>query len=170
VPGDGRDVNNFDDSQDWIGIAYQFIASEEGFLKIPRFDANRVRGGYGSDNFVAKDGTVLNVTNSTVFTKEDAERTLRYNIVTRFQNDIIKRIGKSIWEGLNDNQKAALVSFTYNAGVGAFGYNGLDTALKTKKPSQTIASIIEKGPITSRGKVLQVLVKRRKKEASLYLK
>jgi GH24 family phage-related lysozyme (muramidase) len=170
VPGDGRDVNNFDYSQDWIGIAYQFIASEEGFLKIPRFDANRVRGGYGSDNFVAKDGTVLNVTNSTVFTKEDAERTLRYNIVTRFQNDIIKRIGKSIWEGLNDNQKAALVSFTYNAGVGAFGYNGLDTALKTKKPSQTIASIIEKGPITSRGKVLQVLIKRRKKEASLYLK
>jgi lysozyme len=169
-PGTGKDVEALDYTQDWIGIAVQFITSEEGFLKTPKFDANRIRAGYGSDNFVTKEGVVLDVVKSTVFTKEDADRTLKYNITSRFQKDIIKRIGRSIWDNLKDNQKAALVSFTYNAGIGAFGYNGLDDALKSKKSSQTIASIIEKGPITSRGRVLQGLVKRRKKEAKLYLK
>ena len=169
-PGDGKSVETFNYSGDWISIAIQFIASEEGFLKTPRFDATRIRAGYGSDIFVNKKGEVLDVVSSTVFTKEDADRTLRYNIEKRFQKDIINRIGRSIWESQNDNQKAALVSFTYNAGVGAFGYNGLDAALKAKRSAQVIASIIEKGPITSKGKVLKGLVNRRKKEASLYLK
>lgn len=156
-------------NQDWVGIAYDFIASKEGFLSQAKFDVNAYRGGYGSDFIVREDGSLEKVTSTTTFTRADAERTLKQIIVTRFQFDVIGQIGQDKWNSLNDKQKAALVSYAYNAGGGALKTWKIAQAIKANSSPQQIAQLIQAGPITAKGEVLEGLVTRRKDEARLYL-
>jgi GH24 family phage-related lysozyme (muramidase) len=169
------DLGSLNLNQDWVTIAFDFIAPKEGFLEKPKFDYTRIRAGYGSDIFVTADGKVLDVTASTVFTRADAERTLRYSIEGPYKKGVIGQIGQAKWDMLNNKQKAALVSYAYNAGAGALRTWGIRKAIETNADSAQVATLITKGPITAKNintgvrETLQALVKRRQEEAKLYL-
>lgn len=163
------DIGDFDLSQDWVSIATSYIASKEGFISKPRFDVNRLRGGYGSDIIVTANNEVQNVTASTVFTKEDAIRTLKYNVVKRFAPGVVNQIGQDNWNRLNDRQKASLVSYAYNAGAGALSTWKIAKAIKTNATTEQVAALIKRGPVTAKGVVLKGLVERREEESLLYL-
>ena len=170
------DLSSLDFNQDWIGIAFQYISSREGFLPVAKYDQNAYRGGYGSDNFVSAPdangkSTFSTVTSSTTFTRADAERTLKYNISVTYQKGVINQIGQTKWDSLTKNQKAALLSYAYNAGPGALTTYGIKSAILINAPKEQVAQFIAKGPITiKKGTVvLEGLVTRRKEEAKLYL-
>lgn len=163
------DVSDFDLTKDWVTIAAQFIASKEGFVARPVFDVNRYRGGYGSDIIVTANNQVLDVTPSTVFTREDGIRTLKYNIIKRFGPGVQNQIGTDSWNRLNDRQKASLVSYAYNAGAGALQSWKIANAIKTNASAEQVASLIKRGPTTAKGVVLRGLVDRREEESLLYL-
>jgi GH24 family phage-related lysozyme (muramidase) len=160
-------------NQDWIGIAFDFISKQEGFLSRPQWDYNHYRAGYGSDNIVTVDSsgktTVSEVTTATVFTRADAERTLKYNIAGIYKNGVVHQIGQSKWDSLNDKQKATLISYSYNAGAGALKIWGIKKAIEIGAPKEQVAQAIARGPVTAGGKRLDGLVRRRNQEAQLYL-
>ena len=160
---------------DWVSIAFVFIASKEGFLSRPRFDYTRKRAGYGSSNFVTANGEVLDVTDNTVFTLADAERTLRYNIQGPYKDAVIRQIGQTHWERLNNRQKASIISYVYNAGPGALKTWGIARAIQTNSSAEQIAVLISRGPITAKDintgvrTELSALVTRRREEAQLFI-
>jgi GH24 family phage-related lysozyme (muramidase) len=162
-------------NEEWVSIAFNYITKKEGFTARPQFDYTRLRAGYGSDIFVKADGQILDVISSTVFTQADAERTLRYSITDRLKKGVINEIGQVKWDTLNSRQKAALVSYTYNAGAGALKIWGIKHALEINASSAQVAALIEKGPITAKDirtgvrEVLDGLIIRRREEAKLYL-
>ena len=166
------DINSLNTNQPWEGIALDFIIEKEEsskFRSIPKLDEDRYRGGYGSDTIVSPTGEVTLVTESTRFTKEDADRTMLYNI-KKFAKIVQNQIGLSTWNNLKDTQKAALTSFAYNVGSLT---DSVVSAIKSKSgSSQTVANAILTGP--TKGKITGIqypgLVLRRKEEAAIYLK
>jgi GH24 family phage-related lysozyme (muramidase) len=160
---------------DWVSIAFVFIASKEGFLSRPKFDYTKKRAGYGSDNFVTANGEVLDITDNTVFTLADAERTLRYNIQGPYKDAVIRQIGQTQWERLNNRQKASIISYVYNAGPGALKTWGIARAIQTNSSAEQIAVLISRGPITAKNintgvrTELSALVTRRREEAQLFI-
>jgi len=160
------DINSLNQKEVWEKIAFNFIAKKESFISIPRPDQGTLRGGYGSDSIVSPTGEVTQVTANTKFTKEDANRTLIYRI-SQFAKTVKNQIGDSKWNDLKGNQKAALVSFAYNAGSLT---KLVVSAIKLGSP-QTVYNAIAAGPTTGQGSnaVIPGLVSRRKEEAALYL-
>ena len=161
-------ISNLNLTQNWENIAFDFIASKEGFLEKPKPDQGTLRAGYGTDKIVTSDGSIRSVGSDTVFTKEDAKRTLIYQIKSTFAPTIIRQIGQSNWDNLNDRQKASLVSYAYNAGSLR---SNLVEAIKFNVSDQIVANAIIKGPTTGKQtkEVIPTLVQRRKEEAALYL-
>jgi len=149
----------------WEEIAYNYISSKEGFYEIPKWDANHLRGGYGSDNIILANGQNKKVDNNTRFTKEDAKRTLIWNIKNDYYKRVVNKIGVQQWEKLKNTQKAALISYAYN--VGSI-LNSVANAIQSGE-STAVANAIAAGPITSEKKVVDGLITRRKEEATLYL-
>jgi len=162
------DLGSINLNANWLSIAFQFIAAKEGFEPVAKFDINRFRGGYGSDVKVQANGEVISVTSTTTFTREEGERTLKYNL-TRFQRGVIDQIGQNNWDRLNDRQKAALVSYAYNAGAGALATWNIKKAILANAPASQIAQFIATGPITAGGEILNALKTRRAEEAKLFL-
>lgn len=167
------DLSYLNLNADWVTIAYAFISSKEGFKATPGVDYTKLRAGYGSDIFLtAPDANnksqELKVTSSTVFTAADAERTLKYNITGPYANGVISQIGKDNWDRLENNQKAALVSYAYNAGAGQLADRGIARAIKSNLSPDQVAILIRRGPITAGGKVLEGLITRRNEEAQLF--
>jgi len=154
--------------QPWENIAFDFISLKEGFLEKAKPDEGTLRAGYGTDKIVTSDGKIRSVGIDTVFTKEDAKRTLIYQIKTTFAPKVVSQIGQANWDKLNDKQKASLVSYAYNAGSLR---DNLVSAIKSNTSNQIVANAIIAGPVTGAqsGKVYPVLVQRRKEEAALYL-
>ena len=148
---------------DWIQIASSLISSMEGFLDKAEIDQTKYRGGYGSDKIVIN-GSVLDVTKNTTFTKKQAIDTLEYSIKSIYAPIVIKQIGQPVWDKLKNTQKAALVSYAYN--VGSLRDN-IVISLKNKD-YYSASNYIRKGPITAGGKVLEGLIKRRNKEAEVF--
>lgn len=163
------DLSSLNLTESWIPPAFNFIAAKEGFIEVARFDINRFRGGYGSDIKVQANGEINLVTSTTTFTRQEGELTLKYNLI-RFKNGVIGQIGQSRWEKLTDNQKAALVSYVYNAGPGALATWNIAKAIITNQSASQVAQFIATGPITANNEVLKGLVTRRAEEAQLYLK
>jgi GH24 family phage-related lysozyme (muramidase) len=163
------DLSSLNLTESWLTPAFNFIAAKEGFIEVARFDTNRFRGGYGSDIKVQANGEINSVTSTTTFTRQEGELTLKYNLI-RFKNGVIGQIGQSRWEKLTDSQKAALVSYAYNAGAGALSTWNIAKAIITNQSASQVAQFIATGPITAKGEVLKGLVTRRAEEAQLYLK
>jgi GH24 family phage-related lysozyme (muramidase) len=163
------DLSSLNLTESWLTPAFNFIAAKEGFIEVARFDTNRFRGGYGSDIKVQANGEINSVTSTTTFTRQEGELTLKYNLI-RFKNGVIGQIGQSRWEKLTDSQKAALVSYAYNAGAGALSTWNIAKAIITNQSASQIAQFIATGPVTAKGEVLKGLVTRRAEEAQLYLK
>jgi GH24 family phage-related lysozyme (muramidase)/LAS superfamily LD-carboxypeptidase LdcB len=154
----------------WVERSKLIIISFESYAAKAYWDSNAWRGGYGTDNIIVSEGTQPSkVTSSTTFTKVQAQLTLTYDINNRFKKSIIGVLGQKNWDKLNDNQKAAIMSYSYNSGAGTLKKRGIVESI-TKNNFKQAASQIAAGPITSDGKVLPGLVSRRKTEAKIFEK
>lgn len=98
-----------------------------------------------------------------VITKDQAVSMLqsRYNIV---QNSVLNLVKVP----LTQNQLGALVSFTYNVGVGNLASSTLLRLLNSKQAPQVVAQQFARWNLAG-GKVLPGLVTRRANEAKLFL-
>lgn len=97
------------------GMSERLLRKFEGFRTSTYWDVNAHRVGYGSDTITRADGSVVRVRQGDTVTREDAERDLSRR-VKEFQSVAIEQIGAEKWNALNENQKAALTSITYNYG------------------------------------------------------
>jgi lysozyme len=156
---------------DWVERSKLIIISFEGYVAKAKKDSGTWRGGYGTDNIIVSEGTQPSkVTYSTTFTKVQAQLTLTYDINNRFKKSIIGVLGQKNWDKLNDNQKAAIMSYSYNSGAGTLKSRGIVESI-TKNNFKQAASQIAAGPITGKGQgVLPGLVTRRKAEAKIFEK
>jgi len=162
------DIGNINLSGGYLQITYNILKTEEGFREKAYWDVNAYRVGYGNDKFIDKDNKLKSVQSNTVITEEQGSKTLIYTVKNNFEPGVIKQIGKENWDLLNDNQKAALLSYAYNAGAGALSNWNIAQEIKSKN-YKAAANNIARGPITGGGKVYDVLIKRRKKESTIFL-
>jgi GH24 family phage-related lysozyme (muramidase) len=158
-------ISSLNINERYLEIALQFIANEELFRKNAYWDANAYRVGYGNDKYIDIDNKLKDVDASTIITQTQALQTLKYTVINTFQPTVISNIGKDNWNKLNDNQKAALLSYAYN--VGSI-FKSVSSPIKNNN-YRLAAQEMQRAPITSNGKVLQILIDRRRKEASLFL-
>ena len=158
---------------DWVNRATTIIKTFEGFSSGTTLDTGKppaYRGGYGTDKIVVSEGaTPVKVLQGTTFTLEQAAWSLSYDIEKRFATFVISNIGTNEWTLLNDNQKASLISYAYNAGPLRLIDRGISTAIKAKDYTLA-AKLIGDGPITSDDKVLDGLIRRRKIESQIFAK
>lgn len=157
-----------------VNIAAGIIKKSEGYFK--KIPGNKVTSyldpvgiptiGWGSTYHL--NGTKVKM--GDILTLAQAEQLLSADI-TRFTSEILKNLKTPV----TDEQLAALISFTYNSGVGIQGgKTGLVNkdffkVLNATGDSTRAAAILEKTNLTGRGnpKILPGLVIRRKEEAAL---
>jgi murein DD-endopeptidase MepM/ murein hydrolase activator NlpD/GH24 family phage-related lysozyme (muramidase) len=155
----------------WLDIAFEYIASKESFSPTAKWDENKYRGGYGTDK-IMKNGQLQDADKNTIWTKEEAEATLKHQI-EQFAGIIAGQLGKEHWEKLNDRQKAALLSLGYNAGP--YFVNSKDYGKRIKQAIinddfVTAANEIANGPKSGiQSGYLTGLAKRRAEESQLFL-
>ena len=104
----------------------------------------------------------------TTITSDQAKKLLNIDL-PKYLAEAKNPIGTAAWDKLTDNQKAALVSYAYNTGStkSLVKYGIVNYILQGD--TNAVADIIQnKGIVTSKGNVLDVLVKRRKREADLF--
>ena len=94
----------------------------------------------------------------------EAEKLLR-----KIVEDFAKKVTDEIRVQLTDCQFGALVSFTYNVGIGAFRRSTLLRKVNTDPENPEIRNEFAKW-VKAGGKVFPGLVKRRKEEANFYFK
>lgn len=112
--------------------------------------------GYGATGPDIKQGTV--------WTKEKSEEDLKKRVTVLYTriHDVLPNLGV--------NEYAALVSFCYNVGFGAFMRSTMfDLLVQNKKPKKVIAQEFNKY-IYAGGVKIQGLINRRKQEQDLFLK
>lgn len=157
----------------WQEIAANYIAKKEGFSPKAGWDQNAYRGGYGSDK-VLKNGVLTNVTKDTTFTQKEALDTLREYSIPKYSDQVIKDLGVANWNKLNNNQKAALISLSYNAGA---------YFISARSYGKKIKAYIENNDLVNAGKTIYTdgpksgaqsgyiaaLEKRRKEESDMFL-
>ena len=158
--------SKLDTSGNYTEVAANYLAYKEGFLSKAEFDVTRYRGGFGTENKVLANGTVVKVTKDTTFTLEEAKRTLQYDLDKVFVPKIINKIGKSNWDELKPTQKAALISYAYNTG----NINDVMASNIKKKNFTAVSDALANGIATAKGKFLPGLGVRRKEEALLFSK
>jgi GH24 family phage-related lysozyme (muramidase) len=153
-------------SGSYTEVAANYLAYKEGFLSKADWDVTRYRGGFGTENKVLANGTVIKVTKDTTFTLEEAKRTLQYDLDKVFVPKIINKIGQKDWNALKPTQKAALISYAYNTG----NINDVMASNIKKKNFTAVSDALANGIATSKGKFVPGLGVRRKEEALLFSK
>jgi GH24 family phage-related lysozyme (muramidase) len=154
----------------WAERAFNVIVNFEGFKDKAELDTGTpriLRGGYGSPVKLI-DGKLVTINANTTFTREEAKATLIELIATDYGPKTIRAIGIPIWDKLTPNQRAALVSYVYNAGPGALSYSGITKSLQEGK-LDLAAQQIANGPINTGGVKSDGLISRRKQESTLFL-
>ena len=145
--------------------------SEKGVLLIKEFEGLMLRAykdpgsknglpitiGYGSTMYT--DGSKIKL--GDVITKEKAEELLLWEVKNK--TNVLRGLNLKI----NQNQFDALTSFIFNVGVGNFLTSTLLKRIKVKANDPDIRNQFQRW-IYNDGKILDGLVKRRKKEADLY--
>lgn len=155
-------------SGSWSDMAISIIKEFEGFRTKTYYDVNAYRGGYGTSIIIENiGGTPQEATKSTIYTEQTAEITLKYDVETRFKNEVISILTEQNWNKLNNFQKAALISYSYNTGSNRLKTKGI-VELITNNDFESVSEEIRSGPITSKGVVLPGLVRRRKIESLLF--
>lgn len=144
----------------WLETATNFIAGFEGFRSYAYYLPGEPTWtiGYGTtriNGVAVKSGDTI--------TQSDALKLFESQVV-EFGKGVKKNLPN--WDTLNDNQKAAMVSFAYNIGiVGFVSSSARQDVIQGRNPSKNL-SLWNKG---SHKQVMTGLVKRRKAEADLYL-
>jgi GH24 family phage-related lysozyme (muramidase) len=158
-------VENLQLSGDYRNRAFAFIASKEQFTEFATNDEGKKRLGYGTDK-IFDNGKLRDVRAGDRTTPEAAKQVLIYQIQNDYEKRVISGIGQSNFDKLNDNQKAALISFAYNVGSIT---SSIATAIKQGKLEE-VATLIQNGPRTGQQSgVLKGLILRREQEAALFL-
>lgn len=139
----------------------QFLKSKEG-LKLNAYlcPSNKWTIGYG--NTFYEDGS--KVKKGDTISKNRAEE-LFENILYQFS----KKVKILLKTELNDNQFSALVSFTYNVGIGNFSKSTLLKLVNINPSNPSIKNEFMKWN-KSNGRILNGLTIRRQKEADIYFK
>lgn len=158
---------------DWLEITKELLRRHEGFQSTAKWDENAYRGGYGSDKKLIN-GQLSKATQNTTWTRQEAEDTMHYEIENYYAPTIVKSLGRSNWDKLNDRQKGALVSMGYNVGPHFLSVKDYGRKIKDAIESDDMdlaANYIENGPTTGSvsGKSYKGLVRRRKEEAQIFL-
>ena len=106
----------------------------------------------------------------------DGRRVMRGDTITMQQAEdylmveIMRRLAAmNLPDSLNDNQRAALVSFAYNVGIGAFSRSTLWRKVIINRNDPTIRNEFMKYN-RANGRVLRGLTRRRRAEADLYFR
>lgn len=134
-----------------IAVLAKFIPSVEGFRATPYWDQSRYSWGYGTAA-PGPDGTI---------TREQAFADMVSYLLHDYQ--VLKA---KITRGLTVNQWAALLSFSYNLGVGSGG--AADLVPYINADDDTILSEKWMHYVHSGGVVNDTLVDRRQKELNLW--
>jgi GH24 family phage-related lysozyme (muramidase) len=102
---------------DFMGpdTATGLIAEFEGFREGAYWDVNAFRAGFGSDTITLADGTVKSINETSVVTREDAERDLARR-AEEFATVAKRQVGSDVWTNLPGNVTNALTSIAYNYG------------------------------------------------------
>jgi GH24 family phage-related lysozyme (muramidase) len=170
-----RKIPQVTSGNSWEAEAANFIALKEGFVgKVTKKDQGTYRGGYGSDKKLVNE-ELQTVVLGTTFTKQEAVNTLKAYSIYFYSRTLIGALGQTNWDKLNNHQKAALVSLSYNAGRyiwTAVGYPYAKEIIAAIKADdyQAAAQGILNGPRSGRvDGYLPSLAKRRTEEAQLFL-
>lgn len=138
----------------------ELIKHWEGFKNHPYLcPANVPTIGYGSTYY--PDGTAVKMTDKPITIKEGVE--LLKLTVKGYEMGVDKAVTSTI----NQNQFDALVSFTYNLGVGAFKSSTLLKKINKNPLDETIKYEFSRWN-KSNGKPMKGLTRRRNSEAYLY--
>ena len=158
-------ISNLQLSGDYLNRAADFIISKEGFEPVAKYDQNALRLGYGTDK-IFDNGRLRDVRAGDTTTREAAKLVLINQVRNEYQGRVIRSIGQSTFEALNDNQKAALISFAYNVGSVT---SSIASAIKQGN-FPAAALYIKNGPNTvDQGRtIVPGLTIRREQEAALF--
>ena len=145
--------------------------TEEGISLIKKYEGCKLTAykcpagvwtiGYG--NTFYEDGSTVKPGDK--ITQERADQLFRNILEKKF----VEPIRKLIVSNINDNMFSAIVSFTYNVGIGNLKSSTLLKKVNANPNDQTIALEFKKW-VKSAGKVLPGLVRRRESESDLYFK
>ena len=102
------------------------------------------------------------IADRTFITDKEIDKLLKKDV-----EDACRAVGELITVNLNDNQFAALVSFTFNLGTESLRRSTLRRKLNNKKYSE-IPTELNKW-VKANGDLLDVLIKRRKAEGELFM-
>jgi len=178
------DLGNLDLSADWITLSAQFIGKKEGFTDRATWDVNAYRLGFGTENIVGSDGKVRKVLPNPEYYKQTGEKQpangdrttveaalkmLQFEVADTFKKRLVgsepQQIPQATFDALNNKQKAACISYVYNAGSLRLG---IADAIKAKNFALAAAKIKE-GPITDKyGTVYKGLIRRRAEESTMF--
>ena len=166
-------------------VASKFIAAHEGLPKggkamwDPPGQNHLVSVGYGhqiqeseyKQGFIQAGGEQIPIRGErgidTQMTKEQAATLLAQDL-PKYEKRASAPLGDA-WNKLNDNQKAALISYAYNTGsTASLVKNGLKDAILAGDMATAEQIIRDKGIRTAGGQVLGALVRRRADEAALF--
>lgn len=147
------------------------MMTEEGISLIKKYEGCKLTAykcpagvwtiGYG--NTFYEDGSTVKPGDK--ITQERADQLLRNILEKKF----LEPIRKLIVSDINDNMFSAIVSFTYNVGIGNLKSSTLLKKVNANPNDQSISLEFKKW-VKSAGKVLPGLVRRRESESDLYFK
>lgn len=168
----------------YLGKAAKYIASKEGLPKggkaywDPPGQQNLVSVGYGhqikpeeyQQGFIQAGDEKVSITGNkgidTTMTPQQAEKLLAMDL-PRYEQAAAKPLGEA-WNKLDDNQKAALISYAYNTGsTASLVKAGLKDAILSGDMDKA-AKIIANGVSTAGGVHNEHLAARRRDEAALF--
>lgn len=147
------------------------MMTEEGISLIKKYEGCKLTAykcpagvwtiGYG--NTFYEDGSTVKPGDK--ITQERADQLFRNILEKKF----LEPIRKLIVSDINDNMFSAIVSFTYNVGIGNLKSSTLLKKVNANPNDQSISLEFKKW-VKSAGKVLPGLVRRRESESDLYFK
>ncbi len=143
-----------------VGAAIKLIKKWEGFIPEPYLcPAGVPTIGYGSTFY--ENGDEVKMTDEKVDKKRAEE------ILINHVNDVEAQVKRVIKHELKPNQLGALISFTYNLGIGNLKRSTLLIKVNNGPDDQAIETELKRW-VKSGGKVLNGLVARRAEESDLY--
>lgn len=165
-------ISDVDLTGTWEEIAKNLLIGFETFIAEPKEDEGTLRAGYGTSKILVNN-KLQDVISTTRFTPQTAEATLVYEIKNVYGKQVINDLGEENWKKLNDTQKAALVSLSYNAGayfIQAREYGKRIKSYISQNNFAAAAREIANGPKTGAktGKVYPALQRRRQIEAEVF--
>lgn len=138
----------------------KFIKEQEGFVSCPYKDQTGTPTiGIGSTFY--ENGMPVQMTDPCITPERAME------LVHSYLKPVIEEIPKLIDKPLTQNQFDVICDFVYNIGMGGFKSSTLLKKIKVNPNDSMIASEFQKW-VKSKGKVIGVLVSRRKLEVKLY--